>query len=80
MSWYGSDQGKKETLDEFSENELSAGGSRCGSQRTLWTSCSEPIFVFVYRAGARPREVLPRRRRKGMSIRLTSSIEKASGS
>ena len=36
--------------------------------------------VFVYRAGAQPREVLARRRRKGVSIRLTSSMEKASGS
>src|SRR6516164_1127500 len=36
--------------------------------------------VFVYRAGAQPREVLLRRRRKGVSFWLTSSMEKASGS
>ncbi len=36
--------------------------------------------VFVYRAGAQPREVLPRRPRRGASIRLISSMEKASGS
>jgi len=38
------------------------------------------FFVFVYRAGAQPREVLLRRRRKGVSFWLTSSMEKASGS
>jgi hypothetical protein len=45
--------------------------------RYFETPC--PTFlVFVYRAGAQPREVFPRRRRKGVSIWLTPSIEKAS--
>jgi hypothetical protein len=38
------------------------------------------MLVFVYRAGAQPREVFPRRRRKGVSIWLTLSVENASGS
>jgi len=46
-----------------------------------WCTCMGATFpVFVYRAGAQPREVLLRRRRKGVSFWLTSSMEKASGS
>jgi DNA invertase Pin-like site-specific DNA recombinase len=43
-------------------------------------SVRQVYLVFVYRAGAQPREALLRRRREGVSIRLTSSIEKTSGS
>ncbi len=38
------------------------------------------LFVFVYRAGDQLREGSIRRRRKGVSIWFTASMEKASGS
>ena len=42
--------------------------------------CTHCLAVFVYRAGNQPCERLPRRLRRGVSIWLTSSMEKASGS
>jgi cobalt-zinc-cadmium efflux system membrane fusion protein len=55
-------------------------GADHGSQKVLLEGIRPGEKVFVYRAGAQPREGLLRRRRMGLSIWLTSSMEKASGS